>query len=275
MTKNYNTLDIILILKRHYKLFIASFIVSIAIALPFAYTNIKQINKQIESQNKANKNLLTQIQNEREGKFSTRIAFFKVNKCTLPNTSFMIPDGNIINILRNANRLIDSYKKIFSHTYFDIWELHLRDFDDDSGDSTQTHLNNIISLINTSPIATNLQENASILQQSLESKNPFLQRIIDNGFINLVDEKDSASLGRESHYKNIPINRYYIHLDKHRIAYNQGYNITSAQIISANLQTHGRKIYLFVVIACIFVSFFVVFFYDCFRDILKRTKTMS
>lgn len=274
MLKNYNSLDIILTLKRHYKLFIASFVVSLAFMLPFVSHNINSINKQIEAQNKSNAELLEQIANEKEGRFSKRKAYFKVHKCNLANASFVIPDGNITNILSKSNRLIDSYKKIFSHQYFDIWEITIRDFKDDEefGESYQVHLKEIVSFLNESPITANLRNDAKTLQQSLKEKNQFLQRIIDDGFVVLLDEGDSALLGKESHYKNIPINRYYIHLDKHRIAYNQGYTVTSSQIISANIQTHGRKIYVFAVIACVLVSFFAVFFYDCFNRLLKLAR---
>ncbi|MGX2982024.1 hypothetical protein [Helicobacter sp. 23-1045] len=282
--KTYDSLEIILTLKRRWKLFCYTFIVLLVIALPFAHWQLEHINAQIKAQNESNAKVLAQIQAEREGRFQLRKAFLKVHKYN----NIVLPDSVIHNILRNSNRLIDAYKKYSSHPHFDIWQINLREFDlnaesiaesqtlnVDSANPLYFHLENIVGFINSSPIATNLQNDANLLQQTLSEKNPFLQRIIEDGFVVLMDGDEAGLLAREASFLGVPINRYYIHLDKHRIAFERGYTLTSAQIISANIQTHGEKIYIFVILACVMVSLFVVFFVDCAVEIRRILKADS
>lgn len=286
MNKNYNTLDIILTLKRRWKLFCITLIASFVIALPFVHWQLEHINAQIIAQNKQNAETLAQIEAERAGRFSIRRAFLQVYKYN----NIALPDSTIIDILRNDNRLIDSYKKYFAHSNFDIWEIKLRDFGDlidnsqnlqvaessqNIPDSVNISLLNIVDFINANPIATNLQTDAKLLAKTSKDKSPFLQRIINNGFARLMEADESALLGKEAALRSIPINRHYIHLDKHRIAFERGYTLTSAQIISANIQTHGKKIYIFAVIACVGVGLFIVFFVDCVVNIRRAIRVDS
>lgn len=289
MNKNYNTLDIVLTLKRRWRLFYITLVASFVVALPFVHWQLKHINAQIIAQNKHNAETLAQIEAERAGRFNLRRAFLQVYKYN----NIALPDSTIINILRNDNRLIDSYKKYFSHSNFDIWEIKLRDFgelmdnfaesgaesskniQDSANMAIYTLLSSCVDAINANPIATNLQVDAKLLAKTSKDKNPFLQRIIDNGFVRLMDANENALLGKEAALHSIPINRHYIHLDKHRIAFELGYTLTSAQIISANIQTHGKKIYIFVVIACVGVSLFIVFFVECTANIRRALRADS
>lgn len=285
MNKNYNTLDIILTLKRRWRLFYITLVASFVISLPFVHWQLKHINAQIIAQNKHNAETLAQIEAERAGRFNLRRVFLQVYKYN----NIALPDSTIIDILRNDNRLIDSYKKYFAHSNFDIWEIKLRDFGElidnfaESGtefskniqDSANISLLNIVDIINANPIATNLQVDAKLLAKTSKDKSPFLQRIVDNGFARLMEADENALLGKEAALRSIPINRHYIYLDKHRIAFERGYTLTSAQIISANIQTHGKKIYIFAVIACVGVSLFIVFFVECTANIRRALRTDS
>lgn len=285
MNKNYNTLDIILTLKRRWRLFYITLVASFVIALPFVHWQLKHINAQIIAQNKHNAETLAQIEAERAGRFNLRRVFLQVYKYN----NIALPDNTIIDILRNYNRLIDSYKKYFAHSNFDIWEIKLRDFGElidnfaESGtesskniqDSANISLLNIVDIINANPIATNLQVDAKLLAKTSKDKSPFLQRIVDNGFARLMEADENALLGKEAALRSIPINRHYIYLDKHRIAFERGYTLTSAQIISANIQTHGKKIYIFAVIACVGVSLFIVFFVECTANIRRALRADS
>lgn len=285
MNKNYNTLDIILTLKRQWRLFYITLVASFVISLPFVHWQLKHINAQIIAQNKHNAETLAQIEAERTGRFNLRRVFLQVYKYN----NIALPDSTIIDILRNDNRLIDSYKKYFTHSNFDIWEIKLRDFgelmDDfaESGaesrqntlDSANISLLNIVDIINANPISTNLQVDAKLLAKTSKDKSPFLRRIVDNGFARLMEADENALLGKEAALRSIPINRHYIYLDKHRIAFERGYTLTSAQIISANIQTHGKKIYIFAVIACVGVSLFIVFFVECTANIRRALRTDS
>lgn len=291
--KNYNSLDVILTLKRRWQLFCITLIASIVVAMPFVHYHLEHINAQIIAQNKRNAETLSQIEAERAGRFALRRVFLQVYKYE----NLALPDSVIINILRNDNRLIDSYKKYFAHSNFDIWEIKLREFGDlindfaessaesnaestkiapDSANlSISAPLSNIANLINANPIATNLQADAKLLAKTSKNKSPFLQRIIDNGFARLMEADENALLGKEAALRSIPVNRHYIHLDKHRIAFEKGYTLTSAQIISANIQTHGKKIYIFAAFACVGVSLFIVFFVDCAINIRQKIRADS
>ena len=283
MNKNYNSLDVILTLKRRWRLFYMTLIVSFVIALPFVHWQLKYINAQITAQNKHNEGTLAQIEAEREGRFSIRRAFLQVYKYN----NIALPDSVIVNILRNDNRLIDSYKKYYSHSNFDIWEIKLRDVGelvDNSAEFSKNHpdsakiyasLSGIVDAINANPISTNLQVDAKLLATDSKDKSQFLKRIINNGFVRLMEADENILLGKEAALRSIPINRHYIYLDKHRIAFERGYTLTSAQIISANIQTHGNKIYIFVVIACVGVSLFIVFFVDCIARIVRTLRVDS
>lgn len=285
MNKNYNTLDIILTLKRRWRLFYITLVASFVISLPFVHWQLKHINAQIIAQNKHNAETLAQIEAERAGRFNLRRVFLQVYKYN----NIALPDSTIIDILRNDNHLIDSYKKYFAHSNFDIWEIELRDFGElmdnfaessaqsskNIQDSANISLLNIVDIINTNPIATNLQVDAKLLAKTSKDKSPFLQRIVDNGFARLMEADENALLGKEAALRSIPINRYYIYLDKHRIAFERGYTLTSAQIISANIQTHGKKIYIFAVIACVGVSLFIVFFVECTANIRRALRADS
>lgn len=247
--KPYNSIQILLTLKKHLWLFIFLLIVSSAITLFWANSQITLINTKIAESNAKNTEILSN-----QNLDYTRNICIRIDKYHAIN----LPDYILNPIFKGFENPI-AFKKIINNSFFDIWQFKFEQT------PSQAEILAIVEAINYHPLSVILR------QEPIGDNNPLLERIRNHGFASLIPNTICADFTAQQNNLN-PTNKHFIYLDKDRIASQKGYLISSTQIISAHASLNSNKIYVFALLCAIMISLFVVFSVESIKSMIKQMK---
>lgn len=234
--KNYNSISILITLKRRMITFITSLLICIIFGSFFINNQIENIEK--ISQN----NKIHQI--DKEDKF----AIIKIKKY---NDFYISPKIIYLELdkFKGENKCINEYFLYTSEIYFDIYAIHLQ--------NDQSCIQEIINNINKSDIVYDMK-------QSFKNENghklDVIKDLYDNDVVSLIDITNSINK------KGKPINKHFIYLNKDRSISQKEYKVTST-IISQHKSLNSNKIWIFMVITSIIISIFMVFMVEYLNNI--------
>lgn len=241
--KNYDTLDIILTLKKHLKLFIFLLIIFLAIGYLFANNQIANIHK---------------MQNQHNATFTINKQYFaSLLKIKKYNEILEIPSSIIDNVLRaiKDNGMIYDFRVVVKTAGFDIYAIYTNK--ELSKDSKQ----NIIKLLEDDPIVTETKQYISTLSTQVNKR--------------AKDVLAMEFISSQVSYIQPNFNKHYIDLRKDRLEQN-AYNVRSTQIIQEHTLLNPKKLYIFMILCSVIMSLFVVFFVESMMRLkaqLKNKKT--
>lgn len=186
-----------------------------------------------------------------------QLSFFKVQKYKEISLSKDIIQNTMQHFLNED--IITDFRLYAQGSLFDVYVIAYAD---------TNPLIEILNTLNEHPITQLTLLNIKTLLPTLENDMKlYAQLIIQNGFFESLDN----SLPFDTH-KNRPINKHYIYLDKNRIASEKGYAIRSTEVIKSHQSLNSKKIWVFMFIASVMISIFVIFSVEGFVKIRRELK---
>lgn len=189
-----------------------------------------------------------------------QMSFFKVQKYRELSLSKDIIQNTLQHFFNED--IITDFRLYAQGGLFDVYMISYAD---------TNPLAEILNTLNEHPITQLTLLNIKTLLPTLENDmKHYAQFIIQNGFFESLDN----SLPFDTH-KNRPINKHYIYLDKNRIASEKGYAIRSTEVIKSHQSLNSKKIWIFMLIASVMISIFVIFGVESFVKLRRKLKQNS
>ena len=208
-TKNYDSLNIILVLKKRFILFVVTLIICLIFGSFWVKSQIDNINKIQESINTTEKIA------QQEQLFYILLKIKKYHSISIPKNVL-----NDIFLQYQYNGIIDDYRLYAESSFFDIYAIFT------PNPLNKQESSSLLTALENDPIITQIKNDAKVLQQSLkQNQKAFISDIITNGFFKILPtDKYISFIGQK------PINKHYIYLDKNRKAYDGSYEMPQLKL---------------------------------------------
>ena len=243
-------LAVILVFKKHWKLFIISLLACLALG---TMATTRQINLIKDAQNQPRAGVVESPINDE----SIILRIYKYKQVAIPDDTIK----EILTYFVNEDIILD-YRLYNRDVFFDTYVIFY--------DGSTNPVPFIAQFIENHPIIVSTKEFIFSFVPLLNDdefgdvKN-FAKLIQKRGFFDFINN-NVPQLNVSSHR---PINKHYIYLDKNRDSIEK-YSISSTEVIKNHQSLNSNKIWGFMIICSIMISIFIIFTWENFLTLRQK-----